>query len=387
MDASSGVGADPLRRALQFSVADRRSSKRSAVTAVEQRAKALRTASWDRRRESLWALAKVRRRVDYAALPPELARKASARTAAVGGPIIYGRMDPTRRMAPWLFGTLAGLTLLAPLLIGIVVLAGGAPALGIWLVPLPWVVVAAVWAADRRWKVQGPLTISRAEAALVRQHTSIVKFDLLLTEVWEDHHAIAATAAVIIGEIETSPAWQSPHCDLDRIQLDLAEETFQIAQSCEHLGRLRAMVVDATPSVGPESDIRTALHGKVAEYNALYREARRAVISRVAALYTYRQRLTEIERLLVDLAKMSDLAARSDDFTEAFAAITRDTMAAQRTEALAEDLTILKSRLEAELAFITGAVIADPDLATPLSVWPPAYSNSAVPVVNRGDQA
>lgn len=68
------------------------------------------------------------------------------------------------------------------------------------------------------------------------------------------------------------------------------------------------------------------------------------------------------------MAKTTALVARTDEFTEAFTAIVRDTGAAQRTVAMSADLELLKGRLEAELAFISGSVIHDPDLVMPLAV-------------------
>jgi hypothetical protein len=320
-------------------------------------------------------------RIDYGALPPALARKVSARAALpkrqdviyfTPGPWgIYGRMDPTRLTPPWVIWALGGLCCASPIMSLFLLAPLGTPDHQLLLLMVtPWVTTAATSVGIRHWKNQAPLTYTRTEAALVRKHTMTVSLDLPLPAERRDHHAIQAVAVDILTEIESSPAWQSPHCDLDRIQLDLAEEMFQIQQSCLNLAKLHNMVIEAKPRVGATSAAREALEDKVSEYEALYREARAAVIHRVAALHAYRQRLTTIETLLDDLTKATELAARSDDFTETFAAIVRDTAAAERTEALSADLDLLRAQLEGELAFISGRVINDPDLAMPLTVRP-----------------
>ncbi|WP_074356051.1 hypothetical protein [Mycobacteroides abscessus] len=236
---------------------------------------------------------------------------------------------------------------------------------------MPWAATAGAALAIRNWQSSSPLTLSRAEVKVVREHTSVVKFDVPWESRSQEPYAIQVVAAKILSEIESSSAWQSTHCDLDRIQLDLAEEMFQIQQSCANLVTLHNLIVDAKPLARRwGSSTQTALKNKVSEYENVYTEAREAVIGRVAALRTYRQRLTQVEVLLEDLAKTTELVGRTDEFTEAFSAIARDTAAAQRTEAMSADLELLQSRLQAELAFISGTVINDPDLVMPLAISP-----------------
>lgn len=357
----------------------RHRSELDAHAAVELQIKQFR--EQDRRHPDLGRMYYSERiRVDYGALPPMLAQKVSARASVwerqdatfTRGPwVIYGRMDPTRLTPPWVLWTLGGLCCASPVLSLFLLAPLGMPVLMVLLMASPWVTTAATSVGIRYWKNRGPLTFTRAEAALVRKDTATVRFDLPRPSEWQDHHAIQAVAATILSGIESSPAWQSSHCDLDRIQLDLAEEMFQIQQSCLNLAKLHNVVAEARPNDGVTSAAREALEDKVSEYEALYREARAAVIHRVAALYAYRQRLTTIETLLDDLTKTTELAARADDFTETFAAIVRDTAAAERTKALSADLDLLRAQLEGELAFISGRVInADPDLAMPLTVRP-----------------
>jgi hypothetical protein len=375
MSDSPGLPRGQRGKAPYTPMLERRRAQLNALAAVEKQIRLL--TGWVASRPSL--VYATRTRVDYAALPPALAHKVSvrathkeaARAAAVGGPDVpYGRMDPTRLTPTSVWWTVGGLVGVAPFLILIALGELEAPIESLCLMPAPWGIALALSVGIHRWQAQGPLTLTRAEAALVRKHTTTVQFDVSPGGAWEDHHAIQGVAATILAGIESSPAWQSPHCDLDRIQLDLAEEMFQIQQSCQNLAKLHNVIAEAKPTNGATSVARVTLQDKVAEYETLYREARAAVIRRLAALYTYRQRLTEIEVLLDDLAKTTELAARTDDFTEAFTAIVRDTAAAERTEALSADLEILRAQLEAELTFISGSVIHDPELVMPLTVRP-----------------
>ncbi|MFV8160665.1 hypothetical protein ACNQVK_00680 [Mycobacterium sp. 134] len=366
----------------KFTVLERRRSKLDGQTAVEHQVQTLLCGQDPDPRPSV--LRQTRTRVDYAALPPELVQKLSARTAAASHQypaaklesepwILSERADPTRRTPRWVWWMLGSSWCTLPILTPLLTVLSEPLGTAYFVSPLPLTAATAV--AISRWQKRSPLTLTRAEAALVRKHTTTVRFEVPEWAKWQDHYAIQVVAARILSGIESSPAWQSPHCDLDRIQLDLAEEMFQIQDSCENLAKLHKVILDATPTPGSTSTARAALEDKVFEYGALYREARAAVIRRVAALHTYRQRLTEIETLLSDLAKATELAARTDDFSEAFSAIVRDTAAADRTEALTADLDVLRERLQAELAFISGNVIHDPELAMPLSVRPITHHN------------
>jgi hypothetical protein len=269
---------------------------------------------------------------------------------------------------PWLWWTLGSVWFSSSILSPFLVAASPPAGLALFLTPVALTAASAV--GIRRRQKRSPLTYTRTEVALVRRHTTAVSLTVPIGAKLQDGEAIQVVAATILATIESSPAWQSPHCDLDRIQLDLSEEVFQIRRSCENLAKLRNLIIEATPSASATSPARAALNDKVSEYRSLYREARAAVIARVAALYTYRQHLTEIEVLLSDLAKASALAAHTDDFSEVFSAIVRDTAAAGRTKALSEDLKILQEQLQDELAFISGTVINDPELVTPLAVLP-----------------
>lgn len=357
----------------KFTVLERRRSKLDGQTAVEHQVQTLLRGQDPDPRPSV--LRQTRTRVDYAALPPELVQKLSARTAAASHHypaakpwILSERADPTRRTPRWVWWMLGSSWCTLPILTPLLTVLSEPLGAAYFVSPLPLTAATAV--AISRWQKRSPLTLTRTEETLVRKHTTTVRFEVPEWAKWQDHYAIQVVAARILSAIESSPAWQSPYCDLDRIQLDLAEEMFQIRSSCVSLAKLRNVVLDATPTPGSTSTARAALEHKVSEYEALYREARAAVIRRVAALYTYRQHLAEIETLLSDLAKATDLAERTDDFSEAFSAIVRDTAAAERTESLTADLEVLQERLQAELAFISGTVIHDPELAMPLSVRP-----------------
>lgn len=363
----------------KFTVVEKRWSKMSAVVAVELQVRQLRMGDDHGFSSSLmW---QRRTRVDYAALPPELSQKVSARVVAAAREdpaatpgsapwIVHGRIDPSRFTPEWVLWSLGGWCMASPFLGG--ALLGGVvylPAAALAAMVMPWVSTAAAGLGIRIWQSSSPLTLSRAEARLVREHTRTVSFDVPWASRSQEPYAIQIVAAKILSEIDASPAWQSAHCDLDRIQLDLAEEMYQIQQSCANLVKLHDLISDAKPLVWRRSSTTQAeLKRKVSEYETVYAEAREAVIGRVAALRTYRQHLAQVEALLEDLAKTTELVARTDEFTEAFTAIVRDTAAAQRTEAMSADLELLKGRLEAELAFITGAVIHDPDLVMPLAV-------------------
>lgn len=363
----------------KFTVVEKRWSKMSAVVAVEFQVRQL--CAGDDQGFSSSLMWQRRTRVDYAALPPELSQKVSARVAAAARKdptvtpgsapwIVHGRIDPTRFTSEWVLWSLGGWCMASPFLGG--ALLGGVvylPAAALAAMVTPWVSTAAAGLGIRIWQSSSPLTLSRSEAKLIREHTRTVSFDVPWASRSQEPYAIQIVAAKILSEIDTSPAWQSAHCDLDRIQLDLAEEMFQIQQSCANLVKLHDLISDAKPLVRRRSSTTQAeLKRKVSEYETVYAEAREAVIGRVAALRTYRQHLAQVEALLEDLAKTTELVARTDEFTEAFTAIVRDTAAAQRTEAMSADLELLKGRLEAELAFITGAVIHDPDLVMPLAV-------------------
>ncbi len=366
-----------LRRG--FTVLDKRQSKLDGCAAVENQIQAL--LRGEDRDDYPKALRQRRTRIDYAALPPELAQKVSARSNAellrgsalplkeTPGPF-FGRADPTRVTPQWVWWTLGGWWCSGILLSPLVAMLSDPLSIALFFSPVPVTAAAAV--TIRRWQKGSPFTYTRAEAKLVWKSTTTVSFDIPWSRHFRDHYAIQVVAAKTLAAIESSPAWRSERCDLDRIQIDLAEEMFQINLSCENLAKLAKVISEAEPTAttGSTSAARAALEDKLTEYEALYREARAAVVRRVEALYTYQQRLAGIEVLLSDLAKAAELAARTDDFSEAFTAIVRDTAAAERTEALAVDLEILQERLEAELAFISGNVIHDPGLATPLAMRP-----------------
>ncbi|TXI63395.1 hypothetical protein [Mycolicibacterium mageritense] len=365
------------QRQPQFTVLERRRWKLDAQTAVEHEIQTLLRGEDPDPRPSV--LYQTRTRIDYASLPPKLAQKVSARieATALHNPSVtpkqaldplFGRTDPTRESPAWVWWTLGGTWCASPMLSPLMAMLSEPLGVVFFLSPVPLTAAAVV--TIRRWQKRSQLTYTRAEAELVRQHISTVSFKVPRWAKWQDHYAIQVVAARILSAIESSPAWQSTRCDLDRIQLDLAEEMFQIHRSCENLAKLRKVIRAAKPTPGVTSTARAALEDKVSEYEALYLEARAAVIRRVAALHTYRQRLTDVETLLNDLSKATELAARNDDFAEAFAAIVRDTAAAERTETLSADLEILRDQLKAELAFISGNVIHDPELAVPLAVRP-----------------
>ncbi|SHX97964.1 Uncharacterised protein [Mycobacteroides abscessus subsp. abscessus] len=379
---TDGGGSDSrrwLRR--KFTVVEKRWSKMSAVVAVELQVRRL--GAGDDHGFSSTLMWQKRTRVDYGALGPELSRKVSARIAAAvrkdpaltpkSAPwIVHGRLDPSRITPDWIPWALGGWCASGPLL-GACLLTPTVylPVAALTALVMPWAATAGAALAIRNWQSSSPLTLSRAEVKVVREHTSVVKFDVPWESRSQEPYAIQVVAAKILSEIESSSAWQSTHCDLDRIQLDLAEEMFQIQQSCANLVTLHNLIVDAKPLARRwGSSTQTALKNKVSEYENVYTEAREAVIGRVAALRTYRQRLTQVEVLLEDLAKTTELVGRTDEFTEAFSAIARDTAAAQRTEAMSADLELLQSRLQAELAFISGTVINDPDLVMPLAISP-----------------
>lgn len=363
----------------KFTVVEKRWSKMSAVVAVEIQVRQLRMGDDHGFSSNIrW---QSRTRVDYAALPPGLSQKVSARVTAAARKdpdstpqsapwIIHGRIDPSRFTPEWVLWTLGGWCAASPFLGG--ALLGNVvylPAVALAAMITPWISTAAAALGIRVWQSSSPLTLSRSEAKLIRAHTRTVSFDVPWASRSQEPYAIQIVAAKILSEIEASPAWQSAHCDLDRIQLDLAEEMFQIQQSCANLVKLHELIRDAKPLVQRRtSPTQAELKRKVSEYETVYTEAREAVIARVAALRTYRQHLTQVEVLLEDLAKTTALVARTDEFTEAFTAIVRDTGAAQRTVAMSADLELLKGRLEAELAFISGSVIHDPDLVMPLAV-------------------
>lgn len=363
----------------KFTVVEKRWSKMSAVVAVELQVRQLRMGDDHGFSSNLrW---QRRTRVDYAALPPGLSQKVSARVAAAARKdptstpqsaplIIHGRIDPSRFTPEWVLWTLGGWCAASPFLGG--ALLGGVvylPAAALAAMVTPWVSTAAAALGIRIWQSSSPLTLSRAEAKLIRRHTRTVSFDMPWASRSQEPYAIQIVAAKLLSQIEASTAWKSAHCDLDRIQLDLAEEMFQIQQSCTNLVKLHELISDAKPLVRRRtSPTQTELKRKVSEYETVYAEAREAVIGRVAALRTYRQHLTQVEALLEDLAKTTELVARNEEFAEAFTAIVRDTAAAQRTEAMSADLELLKGRLEAELAFISGSVIHDPDLVMPLAL-------------------
>lgn len=153
---------------------------------------------------------------------------------------------------------------------------------------------------------------------------------------------------------------------LDRIQLNLDEEAYQITESCLNLAKLRDLIGDVTPTGTSNSATRRQLVSTVSEYETYYAQAKDAVVHRIAALHAYKNKLTVIETLLDDIEKTSQLSLRNDNFTSTFAAIVRDDAAAAHTRQLARELADLQARLEAELAFISGQIIDAPGLTGPL---------------------
>ncbi len=316
--------------------------------------------------------------VDTAALPEELAAKVVAREKVFGpfppAPLAPGyRVDPSRD-SPW---DMYILMLAVPLVLFVcaAIGAGLTGPIAIGLICAPCVSLLVSLGIVVR-KYRGPLALTKAEVHLVDQHTTTIDPSQLQhpyrymgrsrsVQSFED--ALHVAAIEVISEIAKSPAWKCEHGDLHRIQLNLAEEAYQVTESCINLGKLRELINEALPIGTSSSAARRQLESTVAEYEILYQRAKEAVINRIAALYAYKSRLAGIETLISDIDKAAALSRRSDDFTATFETIVRDEYAAANTRILAADLADLQARLQTELAFISGQIIEAPALAAPLA--------------------
>lgn len=307
--------------------------------------------------------------VDTAALPEELAAKVIARQKVFeSSPASLGpgcRADPSRDSTATAVFLLFPAMFLAVFVV--VALAGGFTGPPAWaMIAAPCVIVLVSTGLLVR-SYRGPLALTRTEARLVRQHTEDIDPIDIPLRIKQLEDALQIAALEVISAIGKSPAWKSEHCDLHRIQLNLTEEAYQVAQSCMNLRKLSDMIAEVRPAGASSSATRRQLESTVAEYETLYERAEDAVINRVAALYAYKSRLAGIETLISDIDKTSMLAQRSDDFAKMFEAIVRDEYAAVNTRKLAGELADLQAQLQTELAFISGHIIEAPALVAPLT--------------------
>lgn len=312
--------------------------------------------------------------VHYGALSRELARKVVAREKEMGSDAYRGR----------LFLPASSVSYIAA--------AGMVPSCAVFLVSM------GLHANDVLVQVTGPVARISAAAVLVCMVVSLgaavcrrVRFrrhELTLTgeefaavkacrtriaaqvvdrhDRVDDASAITAVAADVLFEIETSRAWRSKHLDTERIQLDLTEELYQIVESCKQLRKLDSAARRSTPDERDTSELTAKLAEQAKEYRELHQQAREAVVTRVAALYAYRHRLSAMEGLIENIERASRAAADSDDFTETFVAITRDRQATERLGALTAGLDDLRQRLTLELDMIRGEIVASAELGAPL---------------------
>jgi hypothetical protein len=307
--------------------------------------------------------------VDTSALPGELAAKVIAREkvfASSPAPLAPGyRADSSRDSTAMAVVLL--FPAMCPAMLALVGLAGGLSG------PVAWAMIAApcaivlVSAGLMVRSYRGPLALTRTEARLVRQNTEDIDPIDIPLRIERPEDALQIAALEVISAIGKSPAWKSEHCDLHRIQLNLTEEAYQVAQSCRNLRKLSTMIAEVKPAGTSTSAARRQLESTVAEYETLYGRAEDAVVNRVAALYAYKNRLAGIETLISDIDKTSILAQRSDDFTKTFQSIVRDDYAAANTRKLAGDLADLQVRLQKELLFISGEIIDATALNAPLT--------------------
>lgn len=346
----------------------------SGVNAVTRRARELMDAGEYGNDDHLWFDGVIpgesRWVVDTAALPEVLAAKVVARQRAFGSSsgryLPDSRVDPSRASS-WAESMLPAVFVLA--VFAVVSLAFGLPRLVSVSLALAPSALLLVFLGNLAWQSHGQLSLSPAEAQIVREHATEIDpcrlSNVSLIECRADALQIAALEA--ISAIGRSPAWKSEHCDLHRIELNLTEEAYQVTESCMNLAKLGDTLAEVKPTGTSSSDARRQLESTVAEYETLYARAEKAVIDRIAALYAYKSRLAGLEALISDIEKTSTLARRSDSIAKAFEAIVRDEYAAATTRKLAEELADLQVRLQTELAFISGQIIDAPALVAPLT--------------------
>jgi hypothetical protein len=155
--------------------------------------------------------------------------------------------------------------------------------------------------------------------------------------------ALSLSASTIAHSIDASPAWQSRYCDMDRIRLNLIEETTQIADTCQRLTDLRDLIQSV--KLDGDSDVTKALREEANARNDTFLSAYLAVERRVAALHAYRLGLKSIETLLDDMDKVQRM---------------------MDTDTATRDLDSMKENLETQLEFIRSGVVNNPSLDTPL---------------------
>ncbi len=357
-------------------------SELGAVVAVEQRVQHLMSARYyDECGLNAGVLPRVPRyRVDIGALPAKVAAKVRAREAVFGASpsarvggyrLAPRRPDRLGSVVSWGFFMVS-----VPLWLwlGAVDLPGTLKIL-VW--SLPFVVVSLILVRDWWFRHYGPQALTESEMYLVRRNTTLSVPRDVPYRIDRQEDALWVVAAEAIASIQNSRAWKSGHFDLQRIQLNLDEESYQLVDSCMNLAKLGDLIAETAPADSGGSDLDRQLSSVVRDYETCYSQARLAIVNRIAALTEYANKLKAVESVLGSIEKASALATRTDDFTATFTAIARDESAAQHARGLGgAALAELQTNLQSHLAFVCGQIgLASSVTAPPAEVETPASGN------------
>lgn len=245
------------------------------------------------------------------------------------------------------------LALLAPVLIGLVPVFAGvtAPANPFVALLVCFCLAAGIEAVGLWWWTRrDPLRLSEEDKTEIGDAATAVQ-SLISAGGAHVELRLALAASTLVDEIRTVPVWESEDLDIGRIRLNLDEQLAGILAHAGELATVRATL--GTPAAGSSPQALAAREAHLVSSRWLER-VERSLLTRVAALWSYRRHLLELQESLTAGESLDRIHDGDRAIENLLANAAGDDVAASTIDQLATDLTDLRRARESALAELRG---------------------------------